>query len=146
MRRNFLQVAEFLQQQFPQLRGHISGANYPAPPIIELLQRLVSYTQLIGMAWMILGGETLMRFIGYNGTSRPLPQFYWTIQKFSMQISIVLFLVIPQFLNKYTINGAFEVYLDGEEIFSKLKSGSMPTADDLMDPLKAAGLKLVESS
>ena len=146
MRRNFLQVEQFLQHQFPELRGRISGDNYPPPPIVELLQRLVSYLQLIGMAWMILGGETLMRFIGYNGTRRPLPQFYWTIKTYSMQIAIALFLVIPQFLNKYSINGAFEVYLDGKEIFSKLKSGSMPTAEDLIDPLKAAGLTLVESS
>lgn len=138
MRRNFLQVSQFLQDKFPELKGHVQGANYPPPPLVEVIQRLVSYLQIIGLAWMILGGETLLRFIGYGGgtTQRPLPAWYWTIQRNGMQIGMILFFVVPQILAKFTVNGAFEVYLDGEEIFSKLKENRMPEVDDLVKPLE----------
>jgi selT/selW/selH-like putative selenoprotein len=38
-------------------------------------------------------------------------------------------------------NGAFEIYLDDAMIYSKLESGNMPTIDDLVKPLVAAGLQ-----
>lgn len=136
MRRNFLQVSEFLQDKFPELRGHVDGGNYPPPPLVEVIQRLVSYIQIVGLAWMIVGGEKLLQFVGYGTARRPLPQWYWTIQRNGMQIAIVLFFLAPQMLAKYSVNGAFEVYLDGEEIFSKLKLNRMPDVDDLVKPLE----------
>lgn len=134
-------VQQFLQDKFPELRGRIAGANFPAPPLAELAQRILQYCQLVGMAWMIVGGETLFGFLGYGGTSgRPLPQLYWTIQQYGFQIAMILFFVLPQIINSFFITGAFEIYLDDEEIYSKLKTGTMPTTNVLVDALQKAGL------
>jgi selT/selW/selH-like putative selenoprotein len=98
------------------------------------------------MAWMILGGEKLMGFLGFGGNNRrPLPQVFWTIQAYSMQIGMVLYFVLPQILNSYLVSGAFEVYLDDQEIFSKLKTGKLPTTDILLSSLQEAGLTMASS-
>ena len=115
--------------------------------MVELAQRILQYLQLTGLAWMILGGETLLGFLGYGGnTGRPLPQLYWTIQNYSFQILMVLYFILPQFVNSFFISGAFEVYLDDQEIFSKLKTGSMPTTTVLTAALENAGLAAAKTS
>jgi len=143
MKRNFVQVAKFLEQRFPELRGKIHGSNFPAPPLVELLQRIIQYAQMIGMAWMILGGETLFKFAGYGRDGgRPLPRLYWTIQNNGAQVAFVLYLLAPQILNSFYVNGAFEIYLDDREIFSKLKSGGLPKMEELVVSMQEAGLKM----
>jgi selT/selW/selH-like putative selenoprotein len=139
MQRNFREVAKFLEEKFPDLRGRIYGQHYPTPPLVELLQRILSYIQLIGVAWMILGGQVLFRMLGYQ---QEMPQFYWTIQNNGVHIATVVFFILPQILNSFAVNGAFEIYLNDEEIFSKLKQGGFPRQADLLDPLQAAGLKM----
>lgn len=60
-----------------------------------------------------------------------------------MPLAIFLFLVSPQLIGKMQSNGAFEIYLDGDiVIFSKLKTGAFPTAEQLIQSLVAAGIKL----
>jgi selT/selW/selH-like putative selenoprotein len=124
MRGNYVKVAEFLAHSFPELRGRIEGGNYPVPPIVDLLGTLVSCLQLSGLVWMVMGGESVLRLVGYRNQ---LPSFYYTIQKYGIQIGIFLFLIVPQIIGKFTITGAFEIYLDGDqEIFSKLATGGFP--------------------
>jgi hypothetical protein len=77
MKRNYVQVAQFLESQFPELRGHITGSFYPAPPVAEFAANIITLFQLVGIAWMLVGGDKLIRMTGYQG---PLPAIYWTIQ------------------------------------------------------------------
>ena len=139
MKRNFVEVAKFLENKFPDLRGKIQGQQYPTPPLVELLQRILSYIQLVGVAWMIMGGQTLFRMLGYR---QEMPQLYWTIQNNGMHAGAVVYFILPQILNSFAVNGAFEIYLNDEEIFSKLKQGGFPQQADLLDPLQAAGLQM----
>lgn len=88
---------------------------------------------------MIIGGQTLFRMLGYR---QEMPQFFWTVQNNGMQIGAFVFFILPQILNSFAVNGAFEVYLNDQEIFSKLKQGGFPTQNDLLDPLQAAGLQM----
>jgi selT/selW/selH-like putative selenoprotein len=136
-------VAKFLEDKFPELRGHITGGLYPAPPIAEFFTSVLSVCQFIGIAWMMVGGDKLLRMLPFYRTG-PLPAFYWTIQDNPIPLAIALFLLAPQFIGKLQANGAFEIYLDNEDtiIFSKLKTGALPTADQLIEGLVAAGLKL----
>lgn len=143
MKSNFLKVKGFLEGQFPELEGKITGANYPVPPIVELANSVVSMLQLVGMAWIVFGGQTLFRMIGF---AEP-PAIYFTIQEFGMQIGLGLFLLVPQILGGFATSGAFEVVLDGQKvIFSKLEEGRFPTADELTNPLVKLGLSVASSS
>jgi selT/selW/selH-like putative selenoprotein len=140
MKSNYLSVKGFLEGQFPELRGHITGGNYPVPPILELLQSIVSMMQLAGMAWMVFGGQALFRMMGFSDP----PAIYFTIQEYGTQCAIALFLLVPQLLARFATTGAFEVVLDGQRvIWSKLQEGRFPTADELTMPLVKLGLAQV---
>jgi len=137
MKSNFLKVKGFLEGEFPELRGKITGANYPVPPVLELAQSIMSVIQLVGMAWLVFGGEALFRIIGF---SEPPPIFF-TIKEYGTQIGIAVFFLLPQLLAQFATSGAFEVVLDGQKvIWSKLGSGRFPTADELTNPLIQFGL------
>ena len=137
MVRNFHNVQKFLEGQFPELEGKIAGANYPPPPTAELLSNLMWMIQLTAIAWMVMGGEKIFRLLGFK---QQLPGIYYTINENSMPIAIALFLIVPQFIGRFTLTGAFEIYLDDQVVFSKLNSGAFPTESDLVDPLIKAGL------
>ncbi|OEU14020.1 hypothetical protein FRACYDRAFT_262474 [Fragilariopsis cylindrus CCMP1102] len=132
-----VEVRDWLEQTFPELRGKVTGDNYPPPPIAELLMKFLSVIQLAGMA-VALMGENVFRFIGM---SRP-PSWYGDIVvKNAVPLGIGLYLIVPQILNGYIVSNAFEVVLDGTEtIFSKIATGRMPAAEDLIDPLTRFGL------
>jgi hypothetical protein len=132
-------VKRWLEQHFPELRGHISGGNSPVPPIVELLQKIMSLFQLLGIVCTVMG-EGVFQLIGIQRT----PRWYRDIvMQNGVPIMIALYLVIPQILNGYVVSGAFEVTLDGTEvIFSKIATRKMPLAEDLIAPLTKAGLTL----
>lgn len=143
MKSNFLKVKGFLEGQFPELQGKITGGNYPKPPLLELATSIVSMLQLVAMAWIVFGGETLFRFIGF---SQP-PAIFYTIQQYGMQIGIGIFFLVPQIMGGFATNGAFEVIVDGETvIWSKLAEGRFPSADEMTNPLVKMGLALAQAS
>lgn len=129
-------MASFLEQTYPGLRGNIEGSNYPPPPMAELIGNVLSAVQLFALLWFVMGGEKVLRMLGY----RVLPAWYQTIQNHSLQIGLALFLVLPQFLAKWLVTGAFEIYLDGDRVWSKLEKGDFPKMDELISALAAKGL------
>ena len=132
-----MQAKKFLETEFPkQLK--ITGANQPIEPIIQLILNMLSAIQLFTLACAIFGDRV---FFG-----RQPPMLYYKIKEYAFGWMFAIFWVIPQILNKWIITGAFEVFVDGELVFSKLEQGRMPTAHDLTAPLIEMGLIQNESS
>jgi selT/selW/selH-like putative selenoprotein len=133
----------FLQNEFPQLIGKISGEHYPTPPLAELVSHIVALLQMLGLACMVVGGDALCRMLGL----RQAPAFVRSMQENSIQYGILLFLLMPQLMARFSQSGAFEVYLNnGQEnegvlIFSKLAEGRLPEKADILQKLVAAGLQ-----
>jgi selT/selW/selH-like putative selenoprotein len=131
----------FLQNEFPQLIGKITGEHYPTPPLAELVSHIVALLQMLGLACMVVGVDTLCRMLGL----RQAPAFMRSMQENSIQCAILLFLLMPQLIARFSQSGAFEVYLNGGEaevlIFSKLAEGRLPEKADIISKLVAAGLK-----
>jgi hypothetical protein len=137
-----------MEQNFPELRGKITGANYPPPPVIELITKIVSLFQLIGIAFAMLGSN-VFRFIGL----REVPSWYHSVEMNAVPIAIFMYLILPQIISGFVVTGAFEIMLDltgagfGDDtnsaftIFSKLATGRLPQTSDLIGPLVEAGLK-----
>jgi len=142
MKRNFGKLSQFLAEQFPELQGRIRGAAYPVAPMVELMSNLMTLVQLVGILWGVMGGESFLRMLGLY-KNRPMPSWYFTIQQNGIQIAIFLYLILPQIVAKFMQNGAFEIFLDEKEIFSKLQTGKLPQAEALVETLKAAGLEHV---
>lgn len=130
-----------MESNFPELEGNVTGENYPPPPFVELLQKLLSVVQLGGILFAVLGSNVFSLF-----GIRRVPNWYYTVEKSSVQIAIVVYLLMPQMLSKYLITGAFEIILDGDKtIFSKLALGRLPQYADLMNPLVEAGLQPIKN-
>lgn len=139
-----MQVQQFLEFNFPELQGRVSGGTEPLPPMIELINTILSVFQLAGIVWMIVGGENLFRLLGFRNGN--FPKFYWTIRENAGPISMAVFFIIPQIVARFTVSGAFEIYLNDEIIFSKIEMGRFPDVDDLVKPLVAAGLRQAASA
>lgn len=141
-KRNYLQVKGWLEGAFPELRGHVTGGNYPPPPIVELLTNFLSVFQLLGII-IAVTGDSIFRMFGFQRT----PAWFEDVTKNGVPIMIFLYLVLPQILSSYVVSGAFEVMFDGNDlIFSKIATGRMPQANDLIAPLTKAGLAYASQS
>ena len=129
--------AQFLQSKFPDLQ--IEGGTYPAPPVMQFVANCLALVQLLALAWMVMGGDTLCRMLGF----RQRPAWTMQVEENSMQYGILVFILLPQFVNQFSFSGAFELILDEDkEIFSKLSAGRFPTQEELITGLQAAGLKM----
>lgn len=89
-------------------------------------------------------GDSIFRIFGMQRT----PLWYEDIvNKNGIPIMIFLYLILPQILASFVVSGAFEVMLDGTElVFSKIATGRMPQANDLIAPLTKAGVTYVSQS
>ena len=130
----------WLESVFPELQGRVTGGNSPIPPIIELLMKLVSMIQFLGIILTVMG-DGFFRLIGMQ---RPPAWYNDYFAKNAVPIMIFTYLVLPQFLSGYEVSGAFEIVMDESEvIFSKISTRRMPKAEDLIVPLTKAGLKYI---
>jgi thioredoxin reductase-like selenoprotein T len=143
MRRNYVNLAQFLQKQFPEVT--VDGGSYPPPPVVEMLGNVLWVLQGIGVLWIVLGGDRILSMVGL---ARPdahnrlvMPTWYYQVQEYRIQIGILLFLLLPQFLAKFMVTGAFEVYVDGRQIWSRIAEGRFPTESEILHALAAAGLR-----
>ena len=106
---------------------------------MQFVGSIVSMIQLGALAWMVLGLDTICRMLGIGQR----PAWTYSVEQNSMQYGILLFIILPQFVNQFTVSGAFELILDDQqEIFSKLNAGRFPTQDELISGLQAAGIKM----
>jgi selT/selW/selH-like putative selenoprotein len=138
-------VAKFLKEKFPDVE--VTGDVYPMSPIIVFALQLLSMIQILAIGWMIFGGPTLLRTLKLARENQPLPTWYYTIQENGVPLAIFLFLLAPNIVqNLGNTKGAFEIFLNDTIVFSKLKTGTFPTSDDIINPLIQAGAKMIQNS
>jgi len=136
MQRNYLQVKQFLEQNFPELEGNISGGNRPPPQFVTVLLNIISVVQLFALACVIIGDSIWYRIPFINGP----PSWYKNAKEYPMQTLLFLFLFIPSIVNSFAVSGAFEIMLDENVVFSRLATNSFPNGQQLMDIFTNAGL------
>jgi len=130
MQRNFMIIKNFLEQEFPELQGHITGGNYPPPPYAVILMQLISIIHLMVLPLVFIG-DALWSYLPYFSSRGP-PTIYKKAKEYPMQFFTVLFFVIPTLIQSKVTTGAFEIAVDGQVVFSKLQMGRFPEADDLI--------------
>lgn len=137
MKANFLRLREVLEREFPGQWNNIQGDNYPVPEWMSYVTPIMSAVQLLAMA-LVLGGDSVWTYIpGFQGP----PQFYFKMKENPALTFIVVFLVIPSYVQSFANSGAFEVYVDKKLIFSKLEMGRMPNVGEIIRTLETAGLR-----
>jgi len=138
MRANFLRLKEILSSEFPGQWSGIDGANYPVPEWTKLVMNAVSAMQMFVMV-LVLAGDSIWTYI--PGFSRGPPEIYYKMKDNPALVLIVLFLVVPSYVQSFVNSGAFEVFLDDKLIYSKLETGRMPNVVEIVQALESAGLK-----
>lgn len=137
MKRNFGQAKKFLETKFPELKGKVTGDNYPIPPVINLMTQLLTGAQLLTMALMVFGDGLWTNILRLRG----VPSWYYSVKQYGFQLGVAIFFIVPQILNKWIITGAFEIIVDEETKFSKLETGRMPSSADLEYMFERLGMK-----
>ncbi|KAE9606013.1 putative selenoprotein, Rdx type [Lupinus albus] len=103
-------------------------ANYPPPLPKRLLSKVVPVLQF-GVMGVVIGGEQIFPMLGFVAP----PPWYNSLRanKFGTIASTwLLGNALQSFLHS---SGAFEVYFNGELVFSKLKEGRFPGEIELKD-------------
>merc|ERR1712157_652980 len=111
------------EYNFPELKGKISGQNYPIPPFAIAC---------------IFFGESIWNYVPFV---RGVPSWYGDLKKNPAAVMIFVFLIGPSIIQSFVTTGAFEVELDGQVLYSKLQTGRLPTGADILTAFTAAGLK-----
>ncbi|XP_057741796.1 selT-like protein [Arachis stenosperma] len=122
---NAVTVKNMLEAEFPGI--NVVLANYPAPLPKRLLSKVVPVVQL-GLIITISAGEQIFPRLGITP-----PAWYYSLRanRFGSMASIWL---LGNFLQSFLqSSGAFEVYCNGDLIFSKLQQKRFPGEIELRD-------------
>jgi len=136
MQRNYLVIKQFLEQEFPELQGNISGGNYPPPAYAVLLMQLVSIIHICIIPFALIG-DVLWSYLPYFSSRGP-PKIYKTAKQYPMQTFMILFFLVPTVVQSKITTGAFEIMLDDEVIFSKMAMGRFPDYPELLQKFQQA--------
>ncbi len=162
MKTNFLRLRELLRTEFPGEWSEISGDNYPAPDWTNLAATVISVLQM-AVILVVLTGDAMWNYI--PGFRSGPPEFYYKMKDNPALTFMVVFLVIPSYVQSFANTGAFEIFLDDKlvscyncmvclrfscvslifmkyvQIFSKLETGRMPNVGEIMAAMEKAGLQ-----
>lgn len=111
------QLAYTLRHRFPQLE--IQGSNYPPGPFKTALSQLLYVLCGIGFLVAFFGGNLL-----------PAEAQRWLNENRMMTLGSLFFM--QMIAGNIVQTGAFEVELDGQLLFSKLRTGAVPQVPDLV--------------
>jgi selT/selW/selH-like putative selenoprotein len=136
MQRNYLTIKQFLESEFPSLQDNISGGNHPPPPFAVLMMKALSYIHLLAIALAFMG-DKIWSYIPFVKSP---PGWYVTAKQYPMQSFVLLFFIVPTFLQSFVTTGAFEIMLDGKILFSKIQTGRFPDGPELIEIFENAGL------
>lgn len=113
-----MQLRKVLEQRYPGLE--IVGTNYP-PTAAKALASKAASTASLGVIAATLAGEKIFPFLGMA-----IPPFVLSLQENKMGSVMGAWFVGNLVSQNLISTGAFEVFYDGKEVFSKLKTGDVP--------------------
>ena len=126
-------MKRFTEQNYPQLIGKIHGELYPPSTMAQYISTFTSSLWISGLA-LIFGGDSILGMLGVQSE----PQVYTYIKQNKFGVGCLLFIINNMGASMMS-TGAFEVYLDGKLIFSKLQLGKVPSGEDIVGLLKDHG-------
>jgi len=124
--------SQILQHIFPALEDRIVGDNYPVTKIKELLANVFQVAQFAGIG-LIFVGEKLFDMLGM-----PVPgwQRWISNNKLGSGLGIMLAGNIGQ---QMRMSGAFEVFIHGDHVFSRIATGTVPAVEEMVEVLIGYG-------
>ena len=132
MGKNYLQVKRYLEQKMPDLL--IDGMHHSPGPTKELIAHVAGIVWTFGLVIMFAGG-TIFSSLGVA-----VPGWFKYVKDNQMAFAVGLFLMnnVAQGLKS---TGAFEIYVNGELMHSRLETGAFPTQAALDQLVSNLGAK-----
>jgi len=124
----------FLERRYPELLGNIQGENYPPPQHALIAVQMAGMAQMATVAVMFFGDSV------FTSMGIPAPSIVKYIQENKMASFMTTFLM-NSMATSMTSTGAFEISVDGRTVYSKLKTGRMPSPGEIIDAFNALGLQ-----
>jgi thioredoxin reductase-like selenoprotein T len=113
----------------------VTGANYPLTPGRQMATGLINVAQLSFIAFVAVGDRYL-----FPALRMAPPPWYRTLVENRMATILGSFFVGNMFKNSMAQTGAFEVYYQGNLVWSKLQSGQPPNFGYILKAIgRAAG-------
>lgn len=153
------QVKKFIELKYPEFEGYISGGYYPPPFYIQFLANLMTYVWYIGII-LLLFTDPIFNFIhdllfskNQAEKDKKLNNSLITEETFNQIRNYVadnkgqLFfglIMCNFFIMSFYSTGAFEIYADGELVYSKIKTGRLPSTNDIRSLLNVLGFDALE--
>ncbi|KAI5080574.1 hypothetical protein GOP47_0003757 [Adiantum capillus-veneris] len=121
-----LEMRTALMNSFPGTAVALS--NYPPPLPKRLLIKVIPVVQVAGIAF-VAAGDHIFPLLGYASP----PSWYNPVRGNRFGAAAGLWVIGNVLQNTLQGTGAFEVYFDGDLIFSKLKQGRFPEEFELRE-------------
>ncbi len=137
-----MQLKQYLEQNgytaYEPSNLSVIGDNFDPGQSKQMIATITTYLWLGGML-MAFAGQGVFNFFGIKDPSQ-LPAWYNYLQQNKTACLAGLFF-LNNWGNSQLSTGAFEIYLDGEIIYSKLASGRVPPPEVLVSLLLENGVK-----
>ncbi|KAK3269178.1 hypothetical protein CYMTET_22364 [Cymbomonas tetramitiformis] len=124
-----MQLKQVLDRKFPGIQ--ISSSNYPPPAQKVAMANMVS-VGMMGTIGMTLAGDKIFSMLGMAP-----PEFYTSLTSNKFGTCVGAWFIGNTIYQNLISTGAFEVYYNGEAIFSKLETGSLPDVRRIVTDLGA---------
>jgi len=121
-----------LRMHFPNLQSH--GMNHPATDSNALISQMIGYVQMAGFILLAFG-----QYIFKALSQEPPALVKWMGEN---KMNSFCFIFMLSFVSTQLMaTGAFEVYYNGNVVYSKLETGRVPHVQDLVRSLKMYGVE-----
>jgi len=127
-----MQLQHQLRQQFPQLQSH--GMNHPPTEQNTQIAQLIGYAQMAGFGLLFFGSFIFQAL----KMEEPAPVKWMSNHKMN---AFCLVFMMGFMSTQLMATGAFEVYYNGQLVFSKLNEGRIPHVNDLVRNLQLHGVQ-----
>lgn len=125
-----MQVSQLIRQRHPGME--VVGSNYPPTAVNVALSKLVGFGTMGAVATTFFG-EKIFEMLGM-----PRPEFVQSMQSNKMGSCMGAWFLGNTVSQNLLNTGAFEVYYNGEVIFSKMEQKRLPNIPEILDGLDAA--------
>jgi len=134
MQRNYLELRKFLEDTYPGQIGHISAEQYPPPRMGVLAMQAAGLAQVACVA-LLLGGDKVFQLLG-----TPTPDWYAAVAENKMMTFGAVWMA-NNVAAQMVATGAFEIVVDGAVAYSKLETGRLPSAGDIVKGMASVGIE-----
>mmetsp|Transcript_14853 Transcript_14853/g.10752 ORF Transcript_14853/g.10752 Transcript_14853/m.10752 type:complete len:115 (-) Transcript_14853:179-523(-) len=113
-----MQVRKLIQHWAPEV--HVVGDEYPPPPNKKLAASIAQVVQFALIVFVFMG-ESLFAWMG-----TATPDWFKRLSDSKMMAVLAIWFIGGQVISGLISTGAFEIYVNDELAFSRLRSGTMP--------------------